>query len=153
MSKNSRRGEKDSQEDTKAEKCSVQTCETYALVSKIMRGEKGVTVGKTELNHLNRHHYRTWADFGWACSAAYKDDNDKLMEENKKLHTEFAKFKSTSNTEPPVADPRNHVDGFCDALITHPSGVVYKCTEYCKYGSNRCGVHQKYPHTLKSEDN
>jgi hypothetical protein len=151
MSKNQRRGGKDSQEESsKNEKCSTQTCETHAMVGKIMRGEKGISIGKNELNHLNRFHYRTWADFGWACSAAYKDDNDKLTEENKKLHTDLAKIRG-QGSEPPVADPRNHVDGFCDALIMHPSGTVFKCTEYCKYGSNRCGTHQKYTHVLSSE--
>lgn len=123
------------------EKCQVQTCETFALVNKIMRGEKGINIGKTELAHLNKYHYRTWADFGWACSAAYKDDNDKLA-------AELAKLKHAS-AEAPIADPKNHVDGFCDVIITHPTGVVFKCTEYCKYGSNRCGVHQKYTHVLK----
>jgi hypothetical protein len=159
MSKNQRRGGKDSQEESsKTEKCSNQTCEIYAMVVKIMRGEKGISIGKSELNHLNRYHFRTWADFGWACSAAYKDDNVKLVDENKKLTaeltkltTELSKLKSVTTGDAPVADPRNHVDGFCDALIMHPSGVVFKCTEYCKYGSGRCGTHQKYAHVLKNE--
>lgn len=151
MSRNPRRtGGKDSQEDQpRVEKCPVQSCSIYKLVGKIMRGEKGITIGKDELNHLNHFHYRTWADFGWACSAAYKDDNDKLTEENAKLLSELSKVKPAVSTEPPVADPQNHVDGFCDALTMHPSGIVFKCTEYCKYGSTRCGSHQKCQYALE----
>lgn len=133
-----------------ARKCDIHTCDTHAMVTKIIRGEKGVTIGKKDIEHLNRFHYRTWADFGWACSSAYKDDNDKLVEENKRLQAELTKLKGATTGEPPVADPRNHVDGFCDVLITHPTGVVLKCTEYCKYGSNKCGLHQKYVHVLSA---
>lgn len=141
-------GAKESQDETAREKCAAHTCETFSIVTKIMRGEKGINVGKKELEHLNKHHYRTWADFGWACSAAYKDDNDRIAEENARLHSELNKIKAVNIGEPPVADPRNHVDGFCDVLITHPTGCVMKCTEYCKYGSNRCGLHQKAVHVL-----
>jgi hypothetical protein len=148
MSKNTRRG-KESQEDSmRPEKCSNQTCEIYINTMKVMHGEKGISIGKTDLSHLNRFHYRTWADFGWACSAAYKNDNDKLSEENKRLHGEISKLKIVPTCDVPTADPKNHVDGFCDVLITHPSGVVFKCTEYCRYDSSKCGLHQKYPHVL-----
>lgn len=133
------------------DKCPTHTCAIYAMVVKVMRGERDITIGKSELDHLNKKHYRMWADFGWACSVAYRDDNGRLEAENQRLTAEIARLKTAVPDKVPAADPRNHVDGFCDALIVHPTGIVYKCTEYCRYDSKKCGAHQKYPHALEEK--
>lgn len=52
--------------------------------------------------------------------------------------------------EPPaklVIDPRNHVDGICDALI-EDNIIIYKCTDPIRFGQKVCALHMQHPTTM-----
>lgn len=135
-------------------KCSSQTCKVIGIVKRIRKGEKGNVVSKADLDHLRADHFGTFADFGWECSHKLREETLLLTKEVERLQAKVDKLNAVSNAptgDPPVADPRNHVDGFCDALFTHPSGAILKCTDAARYGSTRCTMHQKFSHGIAVE--
>lgn len=129
----------------KGDSCQLKTCDAFQLVGRIRRGEDGVEIGPEQLEHLRVKHIAIWGEFGWWYVQVLKQENARIEEEKKKLKVESTRV---ANGEPPVADPRNHVEGFCDAIVAAPNGTVLKCTDHARYGSNRCGFHQKALYVL-----
>lgn len=128
-------------------KCASQTCKVIAIVKRIRKGEKGNIVSKADLDHLRAEHFGTFADFGWECSHKLREETIFLTKEIERLQAKLNKLNAPAG-DPPIADPKNHVDGFCDALFTHPSGAILKCTDATRYGSLRCTMHQKFSHGI-----
>lgn len=131
-------------------KCQAQTCDVMLTIKRIRKGEKGYNVTKTDLDHLRAEHFSSYADFGWECSHKLREENTVLSKEIEKLQARVEKLNAHIG-DPPIADPKNYVEGFCDALFVHPSGAVLKCTDAARYGTVRCMLHQKFPNGINGQ--
>lgn len=135
--------------------CNAKPCEHYrSLKSYTYPGEfkPKYKLEEVDMQHVYEAHLRTWA--------LYQESRAENAErEVKEIKAELAAIRArTTQTAKPVAttavatattapatieapvDPRNHVDGICDALVINGPGI-YKCTDPCRHGRRVCPLH------------
>jgi len=116
--------------------------------------------------HMNDQHLRP-AETYWRKRACYlQEENIKLKSklDNKPtvvISAELPRAGKILSPKPQLikpadiltelsVDPRNHVTGICDALVT--SGLaIYKCTDVCRHGKLTCPMHLNHGQLVETE--
>ena len=147
------------QETIKVDRCNDLNCSDFlALKNRHSPGACGKTIDQVNMDHMYSDHLRMYAIYQAEEAAKYKKECAsltvmiKIMTENKTLSGGAAPVPKNSKGSVTVqtlkVDPRNHVDGFCDAF----EGVgicIMKCTDVARFEKKTCGVHENAVNLVK----
>jgi hypothetical protein len=152
-------------------RCNPRTCPHTDLLqlARSARGqEKWNLINEIDMNHLKNEHFRLYAEHWSERAATAEESLEKALEQNRMLSDENKQLKATLAGAPApaakrsgypsadataslVVDPKNHVDGYCDALIQGPDKKsIWKCTDACRYGKSLCGLHTDHRYVIGS---
>lgn len=117
-----------------------------------------------DFNHVRTYHsydYKTYQQREEA-RRKYEDQHKRDTEELKKKSETIRKLRDKldqhdarkSKMELRITyaqvDPKNHIEGICDAVFG-ADGAVLKCTDPVRYGLNRCGLHVNHGAFIETE--
>lgn len=129
-------------DSTEKTSCRSGNCPHYlAVKNRHMATVKksGLALDSVDWDHLYNDHLRIWGEYGWEELTIVKEKLRSTEEELARL-----KEKLSAPARMDIdADPRNHVDGFCDAIIAN-NEFVWKCTDPVRYGKKVCSRHLKW---------
>jgi len=134
--------------------CVQSTCPHYRAVMNF-KTKNTMTFDEVDWVHMYDQHLRAWGEYGWAKLEKEQAENEKLRGELNKMKTNRAVPRALSscalNTDPIlIVDPKNHVDGICDALVANGT-AIYKCTDLSRHGKNVCAIHLNHKNLIKHE--
>lgn len=124
--------------------CRAGNCQHYLAVKNRNFGSQkknGLSIDDIDWDHMYNDHLRLWGEYGW----------EELVVTREKLRALEDARKQQTVIHDIDADPRNHVEGFCDALISSGESI-WKCTDPVRWGKKVCSRHLKYPTTIVQAD-
>lgn len=134
--------------------CDASKCVHYLSVRNRNSPSKKPQLKMSEVDwdHMYADHLRLWGEYGWVELESAEAELADLRRENEALKTKLTEVKKPAAPVPtskpaPVTelavDPRNHVDGICDALVAN-GNCIYKCTDVTRHGKHVCPLHLEH---------
>lgn len=106
---------------------------------------------ESELSHLYEAHLREWGEYQERQASIA---TTQLAKVQAKLDAANALVKTLKSVKQKpiegdlIIDPKNHIDGICDALISKGT-EIYKCTDPVRVNKYVCALHLNHRQVMK----
>ena len=149
-------------ESSKPDRCIDLNCSHFiAVKTRHEIDARGISLDQVDWIHMRENHMRMTLTYAEEQVKTLQKDID-LKDKEIDLKDKEIKLQSdkivlleggSSNGYTKIdtrleVNPKNHVDGICDALVANGT-YIYKCTDSVRHGKKVCGPHEKAVNLVK----